>query len=295
MSIGLPVYNGENYVSEAIQCSLSQTFSNWEMIICDNGSTDRTLSICLEFAHQDGRIRVYQNARNIGVAGNFNAVFRLSRGRYFKWVTHDDLFTPGFIESCIWELEKDHSVALAFPKVAYVDARGRLLRRQTSELSILGKTTQSRVKQLMVFEARSNDIFWSQFGLIRREVLEKTGLMGLYNGSDQVLLLEIALRGGLKQIEKELFFRREHPAASTLRRQWTARDRAKFVNADDRRRLVFPYCRMLKEHVICILNGPIPVWGRLPCITAILKRFITQWKYFVEEAILSPLDALRSR
>ena len=294
VSIGLPVYNGENFVAEAIQCVVGQTLSNWELIICDNSSTDRTVSICRDFADHDSRIRVYQNARNMGVAFNFNEVFRLSRGQYFKWITHDDLFGAVFIESCIQELEKDERVVLTFPKITHVDADGRPLRRQASELSILGTTAESRVNQLMMLAAQGTDIFWSQFGLIRRDVLEQTGLMGLYNGSDQVLLLEIALRGCLKQIEKELFFRREHPAAATLRRKWTARDRAQFVYADDKRRLVFPYCRMLKEHLICILNSPIPFFDRLRCTSAVLKRFLGQWKYFAEEAIWSPLDALRS-
>jgi glycosyltransferase involved in cell wall biosynthesis len=294
VSIGLPVYNGENFVAEAIQCVLDQTFSDWELIVCDNSSTDRTATICCEFAAHDSRIRVYHNARNMGVAFNFNEVFRLSRGRYFKWITHDDLFAPGFIESCIQELEKDDQVVLAFPKISYVDADGRPLRRQASELSILEPTAQTRVNRLMLLETQGTDIFWSLYGLTRRDVLEQTGLMGLYSGSDQVLILEIAVRGCLKQIEQELFFRREHPLAATIRRGWTARDREQFVNADDRRKLVFPYCRMLKEHLICITNSPMPFWDRLRCIAAILKRFLGQWKYFAEEALWSPLHALRS-
>lgn len=294
VSIGLPVYNGENFVGEAIQCVLSQTFSNWELIICDNRSTDRTMSICREFADADNRIHVYQNARNMGVAFNFNEVFRLSRGRYFKWITHDDLFAPGFIDSCMRELERDDRVILAFPEISYIDADGRPLPSQTCELSIVGPTADSRVIRLMCLEGQGTDIFWSQYGLIRRDALEQTGVMGFYNGSDQVLLLEIALRGCLKQVEEKLFFRREHPAASTSRRGWTARESARFVYADDTRTLVFPYCRMLKEHLLCIMDSPIPFWEKLRCTAAVLKRFLIQWKYFAEEAILSPLQALRS-
>ena len=75
VSIGLPVYNGENFVAEAIQCVLSQTFSDWELIISDNASTDRTVHICREFAAKDARIRVHQNKQNMGVCPNFNQVF----------------------------------------------------------------------------------------------------------------------------------------------------------------------------------------------------------------------------
>jgi glycosyltransferase involved in cell wall biosynthesis len=294
VSMGMPVFNGANFVSEAIECALSQTFSDWELIICDNCSTDRTVNICREFATHDSRIHIYQNVRNMGVNFNFNEVFRLSRGRYFKWITHDDLFSPEFIESCIRELEKDERVILAFPKISYINADGRLLPRRTAELSVLGPTAESRINRLMALETQGTDIFWSLYGLIRRDILEQTGLMGLYSGGDQVLLLEIALRGCLKQIARELFFRREHPAAATLRRNWTARDRAKFAYADDDRRLVFPYCRMLKEHLRCILKSPIPFRDRSRCTTAVLKRFLSQWKYFAEEAIYSPLHALRS-
>jgi glycosyltransferase involved in cell wall biosynthesis len=293
--MGLPVYNGEDFVADAIECALSQTVTDWELIISDNASTDHTVSICREYAGRDRRIQVHESARNMGVSPNYNRVFRLSRGRYYKWITHDDLFGPEFVESCLHELEQDDRAVLVFPKLVYVDADRRVLRRQTSDLSIPGPDAGSRVSQLMRLEARSTDIFWSQFGLIRRSVLAETGLMGLYNGDDQVLLLEIALRGTFKQVEKDLFFRREHPAASTLRGGWTATERAAFVNADDGRTLVFPYCRMLKEHLAVIRNSSIPFRAKTQCAAAVLKRFLGDWKYFAHEVVESPLEALRAR
>ena len=79
----------------------------------------------------------------------------------------------------------------------------------------------------MRLESESIDIFWSQYGLVRREVLEETHLMGSYNGSDQTLLLEIALRGHIVLVEKELFFRREHAAASTFNNRLDAKGKSK--------------------------------------------------------------------
>jgi len=296
VSIGLPVYNGENFVVEAIKCVLSQTLSDWELIISDNASTDRTVSICREFAERDSRIRVYEQARNRGVANNFNTVFQLSHGRYFKWITHDDLFGPDFIESCVEELEKDDGTVLVFPRLVRVDAGGQRLAGQlTADLSIVGPTPESRVSQLMRLESQGTDIFWSQFGLMRRNIMEETQLMGLYNGSDQTLLMEIALRGNSKQLGKESFLRREHPAAATMRTGWTTKERALFVNADDRRRFVFPYCRMLKEHLARITTGPISPQGKLQCAAAVLVRFARQWKYFAHEIIDSPLEVLGAK
>jgi glycosyltransferase involved in cell wall biosynthesis len=295
VSIGLPVYNGENYVAEAIQCVRNQTFSNWELIICDNSSTDHTFDLCRQLADDDNRIRVYQNPRNMGVSFNYNEVFRRSQGKFFKWAAHDDLFAPRFIAKCVEELDEDQRVVLVFPKLSYVDADGRVLRRQASELSVLGPTVESRAKQFMRLAAQGSDFLWLAYGLFRRDVLAQTGAMGLYAGDDQVLLFKIALLGNIKQIDEEMFFRREHREASTCKRGSTVRERAKFAYADDNRRLVLPWCHLLKEHLSCVLKTPISLRSRLGCTTAVLRRFLGLWKFFVEEAIHSPLDALRSK
>lgn len=293
VSIGLPVYNGEQFVAEAIRCVLAQTFEDWELIVCDNASTDQTVTICLDFAAHDGRIRIHQNGRNMGAAFNFNETFRLARGRYFKWITHDDLFAPEFIATCVKALDDDKGIVMSFPAISYVDASGCLLRRQKTCLSVLEETPALRVERLTRLERESTDIYWAIYGLMRRDVLLQTGLHGLYGGSDQVLLLELVLHGGIKQVDEDLFFRREHPGASSVRHQWTAKDRAKFAYADDTRKVVFPYCRILKEHVLCILRSTLPPIARLQCTRAVLRRFAAQWKYFAEELIWSPLDALR--
>ena len=295
VSIGLPVYNGENFVAEAIQCVLSQTFTNWELIISDNASTDRTVSICREFAEKDDRIRIYENERNMGVSPNHNRVFQLSHSPYFMWIAHDDLIGAEFVESCIEVLETNDQAVVAFPKLVHVDSQGRPVRQQSSDLSILGSTPESRVIELMKLTAQSWDITWVQYGLIRRSVLQQTPLMGLYNGDDQVLLLDLAFRGQFKQVDKELFFRREHSAASTVRRGWTAKEMATFANADDKRTLVLPNCRLLREHLVWLWNISIPFWGKIRCAAAIIMRFRRQWKDIARELIDSPLEVLRAK
>jgi glycosyltransferase involved in cell wall biosynthesis len=294
VSIGLPVYNGENFVAEAIQCVLAQTYSKWELVISDNASNDRTVSICREFAQKDHRIRLYESERNLGVAPNFNRCFELSRGRYFKWMAHDDIFSPNFIALCLEELQNDDHTVLVFSKMIYVDADGRPLRAQTSNLSILGSTPYSRFCQLTELATESTDIFWSQYGLIRRSVLQQTHLMDMYNGSDQVLLLEIALQGNFKQVDQELFFRREHPAASTMKSGWTANELARFVNTDDTRKRVLMNCRLLKEHLVCLRQASIPIWGKIRCAAGIFKRFWPRWRDFVLE-LVPPLQGLKAK
>src|SRR3954470_15735733 len=85
VSIGLPVYNGARYIAEALESLLAQTYTAFELIISDNGSTDATRSICEEFAARDGRVRYVRHETNRGLAWNWNHVFELSRRPYFKW------------------------------------------------------------------------------------------------------------------------------------------------------------------------------------------------------------------
>ncbi len=85
VSIGLAVYNGEKYLGQAIDSILAQTFTDFELIISDNASTDRTPEICKKYAAQDARIRYHRNPTNIGGANNENQTFRMSRGEYFRW------------------------------------------------------------------------------------------------------------------------------------------------------------------------------------------------------------------
>ena len=94
ISIGMPVYNGENYLAQALRAILSQTFTDFELIISDNASTDATQRICETFAAEDSRVRYFRNSRNIGIEPNFNAAFEPARGKYFMWTAHDDLLEP---------------------------------------------------------------------------------------------------------------------------------------------------------------------------------------------------------
>jgi len=94
LSIGLAVYNGENYLAESLDALLGQSYDDFELIISDNASTDGTADICRRYEKQDSRIRYIRQPLNIGLAPNHNFVFRQSRGELFKWASHDDLYAP---------------------------------------------------------------------------------------------------------------------------------------------------------------------------------------------------------
>lgn len=107
VSIGLPVYNGQQYLRQALDSLLAQTFHTFEVIISDNASNDATPEICRDYAACDPRIRYVRHDVNRGAAWNFNYVFGLARGVYFKWHAHDDMLEPTFLEQCVTILDHD--------------------------------------------------------------------------------------------------------------------------------------------------------------------------------------------
>ena len=101
VSVGMPVYNGERYLEAALDSVLAQSFDDFEVVISDNASTDRTEEICKGYAHEDERIKYFRMRKNYGVNYNFNNVFRLSAGEYFKWASSDDVFEHDYFRKAV--------------------------------------------------------------------------------------------------------------------------------------------------------------------------------------------------
>src|SRR5262245_18445894 len=124
ISIGLPVYNGERYLSATLDCFLAQTFGDFELTICDNASTDRTGEIAQAYQARDDRIRYYRNERNVGAIPNFNRPFARSSAPLFKWIAHDDLYEAYYLESCVSLLGRHPDAVLAHSATRFIDDTG---------------------------------------------------------------------------------------------------------------------------------------------------------------------------
>ena len=121
VSIGLPVYNGENYLRGALNSLLAQDYQDFEVNICDNASTDETGKICQEYAAKDSRIIYHRSDVNIGSTKNFKQVFDLSNGKYFMWAAHDDLWEPSYISKCLKKLEENPSAVLCCSEIIFIN------------------------------------------------------------------------------------------------------------------------------------------------------------------------------
>jgi glycosyltransferase involved in cell wall biosynthesis len=237
VSIGFPVYNGEKFIRQALDSLLGQTFTDFELIISDNASTDNTEVICREYAQKDKRISYYRQEKNLGAGPNYNQVFELSRGKYFKWAAHDDLCAPEYLAKCVAILDRDPSVVwchsqtifidddgLTIPfdtsKDGFVDKYGNLFRKHDRDRDLDSAEPYVRYREILSATRWCFEIF----GLIRTDALkqilqvdryQRTEIMGPYYGSDKVLLAELSLIGRYIEISEPLFFRRCHSNQSS--------------------------------------------------------------------------------
>ena len=206
VSIGMPVYNGEKYIRQALDSLLAQDCANFELIISDNASEDGTAEICREYLTEDKRIRYYRNETNLGAVVNFNRVFELSNAKYFMWAADHDLWRPTFISRCVSVMEEDRNVVLVYPRTMLIDSCGCSLGLTPDQIDTRGLASVERYIQVIWNLGWCNMLY----GVIRREVLARTGKARNIWGFDNALLAELALRGSFAQIDEPLFYRREN-------------------------------------------------------------------------------------
>jgi glycosyltransferase involved in cell wall biosynthesis len=215
LSIGLPVFNGEDYLEEQIKSILAQTFSDFEFIILDNASTDATDEICRAYAAKDQRIKYFRNPKNIGATQNWYRVFDLSLGEYFASAAHDDYYAPDYMEKCISVLEQDSSVIVCYSKSMIIDECGNRLedKRIAGMLETKIDTVSSRPSVRFYNAIGVNHLCIQLYGVMRAKALRDTKVFMGYYGCDWNTLAELALLGKIHEIPEYLFFHRIYPKA----------------------------------------------------------------------------------
>ena len=137
----MPCYNQAKYIGEAIDSVLSQTFTNWELIIVDDGSTDKSYSIMKEYADRDERITCYRQS-NAGPSKARNEGAKNATGKYLLFFDSDDLLAPTFLEQGIHYMEANEECAVYYPRVKYFGTRNdEELLRYTSYKDLLCKSS----------------------------------------------------------------------------------------------------------------------------------------------------------
>jgi glycosyltransferase involved in cell wall biosynthesis len=265
VSIGVPVYNGERYLRQALDSHLGQTYQDLELIICDNASTDGTERICREYAQRDRRVRYFRHPQNLGAGPNNNRVCELATGEYFKWAAHDDYIAADYLEKCVAILDSDSSVVEVQSRVRIVDENGGHVEDYDRVLRTDAYEAHRRFRELAWYDHKCFHIF----GLMRSEALRRTPLLGYYCNGDGLLLARLALMGRFYEIPEYLFFSRRHQkqSANTMPDRLTEQ-RTRYLKVPGtlpaadwwhpkyKGKIVFPDFRQFWEYLTSIWNAP---------------------------------------
>lgn len=167
VSVGVPVYNGADRLRASLQCLRDQTFTDFEVLIFDNASTDETGNIAQEFAEKDSRFRYVRQSENVGPYINFIDALDAAQGKYFFWRAHDDLSALNFIEVLYKLLEDNPHAYLAASRVFNTNSDGS--ETFTFPVPKVCETTRIGRIRKMLFEAHPSWVY----ALWRREAITK--------------------------------------------------------------------------------------------------------------------------
>jgi glycosyltransferase involved in cell wall biosynthesis len=271
VSIGMPVYNGANFMHEAIDSILNQTYKDFELIISDNASDDRTQEICDYYASKDDRVRYYRNEENIGAARNYNKTFHLARGTYFKWMAHDDAMAPEYLKEAVKVLDANPGIIAVQSEVKVIDEKGKVIELYKNYLVNIGSSNPAvRYGDFLLADHGCFDVF----SLMRKEVLGKTKLHGSHLAADRNLLGELALRGKFYKIPQYLFYVREHPSRSIRIGPQTPESRGKWFDSRNNGKRMYEHPRLFLEYWKAIQRVPLSFNERA-------QAYKYLWRWFV--------------
>lgn len=266
VSVGLPVYNGSAYLEEALRSLVQQTHRDLEIIISDNGSHDDTPAICRGFAERDERIRYIRHEVNRGTGFNHSFVAREATAPYFRWFAYDDLLDERCIEVCAEALDANPTMVLAWPATRVIDDEGTVVSDYRTDLPFDNTSPVTRLRSLL---GRSTDqtllhMCYPMYGLMRRDVLLRTGLMTSTPSADTIMLVEMALRGPWISVPQRLFSNRRHSASSMI--GTTPEQVAAYYDPAAGRVFPLTQTRLAIGYLRAVLTTPLGATARLRCL-----------------------------
>jgi glycosyltransferase involved in cell wall biosynthesis len=202
VTIGLPVYNGERHLEEALKAILAQDMPDFDLVVSDNASTDATPRILAAFAASEPRMRVIRQPENIGASRNFAAVLDEARSPYFLWAGHDDIYAPSYLRRTMAALEATSSAVLAVSQIRFIDGEGKDHPdwKDFPNLHTAGLDRVERLRQLFVRTG-----WYAIYGLARPEHLRGAGMERSVFGQDVHAIMRLLLLGDIVRVDEPLF------------------------------------------------------------------------------------------
>jgi GT2 family glycosyltransferase len=228
----MPVRNGERHLGEALRSVLAQDVDGLVVVVSDNASTDRSAELVADLARDDRRLRLVRQPVDVGANANFNGLVAHCATPYFMWSAADDVRSEGHLAACLAALGdrrrggpgRGDEPVLAYGKAVLVDDGGAVLDVDIGrqDRAVAGRPA-ARFTDVLLHEVWCTPVF----GLVRADVLRRTGLLRPFYGSDKVLLAELALLGRFALAPAATLWRRCHDRQSTVldaraKRTWAA-------------------------------------------------------------------------
>lgn len=210
VSVIMPAYNAEKYIVQAIKSIIDQTYKNWELLICDDASTDNTLKIITDIAKSDNRIRFFSNAKNLKLLKTRNLMLEKVHGKIIAFQDADDYSDIKRLEYSVNEFKKNKNLGLLSCQVSYVDRNGNLIRTSKKP------TTYNSVIESIY----SKNVVGGSIMMIRANALKSVGgkfrsyFDGLSN-QDYDLSLLIAQKFETYSLPQALYFYRQHEESNS--------------------------------------------------------------------------------
>lgn len=212
ISVGLPVFNGGEFIAATIDSLLNQTCTRWTLLVSDNGSQDDTVDIVTKYIARDDRIRLVRQIENKGAIANFNFVATNAHTPYFMWLAADDILEKSFIESCLFRLSKNPEIGMAFCCIRNIDHLDREVRTYPHLVKLSGSSSFLTVLRFLLspeIMGKANLIYSVYRIAVCKNALRRSPFNNAW-GTDMSFVLGALVGGGGIDISQDVLFNKRH-------------------------------------------------------------------------------------
>jgi glycosyltransferase involved in cell wall biosynthesis len=270
--IGLPVYNGQQYLDAELESHLSQSFGDFELVVSDNGSTDATPDICAGYASRDKRVKYLRSDQNRGILWNHRRVMEAigSSRLYFRWAGADDILEPGLLAAMVEVLDTRPDVEAVMPATKNIDEHGQIIGALERTLDLQSPDVFERAHKILTV----NYQHVVAYGLLRTSSLKVMRTRPDYVGWDPIFIWELALRGRVFQLTAPALLRRFH--RGSISRVKTVKEMRKWVEPNAQAGMNFPHWTWTYERMRSLLAAPISARDKLRVSTLVMRNMLWQ-------------------
>jgi glycosyltransferase involved in cell wall biosynthesis len=292
VALGMTLYNKAEYLREALDSLLTQTYGDFLLVLLDDASHDGTEAIAREYEARDPRVRYFRHAERQAMIATWSEVAGIARrecpsAEYFAWVSDHDRWHPQWLARLVETLDADPGAVLAYPQTRRLEREGSEIdKRPRLFETTAGADRQERWRQFCRYGIGAGDMV---YGLMRFEALRTAGTFRRVLRPDRLLIAELTLIGHIRQVPETLWFRRNVGNASIERQPQTlvrAGDEPRWFTAPP----AFQHAVVLWRHYVREKPRPLPI-GRAAWIAMILRyQMFYVWRTFRKSETSRAID-----